>query len=85
MRVNNISNLTVLPVSLKLNTQYKFQPPIKSNGYIIDPTKYAREAKDKPIDVNEIKQLLLMMLRGDKNFIHTLIKNSNSNFIDTIA
>ncbi len=85
MRIDNQISLRSLPVSLKLNNSSKFNPPIKNNGYIINPHKFANEIKEDSINIDEIKKLLLMMLRGNSNFIDTLVKTGNSKYVNTIA
>ncbi len=80
-----ISSLRELPVSLKLNNKSNFSSPIKSSGYVIDPTKYQGEIKDVDLNLREIKALLLMMVKGDSNFISKLIKPNSSNFVNTLV
>lgn len=74
-----------LPISLKLNRNENYLPPIKNNGYIIDPKKFQNEIKNVDINLQEIKALLLMMLKGNSDFITQLIKTNSSNFVDTSA
>ncbi len=85
MRVNTDISVRNLATSLKLNTSTKYNPPIKNNGYIIDPHKFSSDIKDDAINIDEIKKLLLMMLRGDSNFINQLVKSDSSKFVNTIA
>lgn len=88
MRVamNNIMpNIRELPISLKLNRNENYLPPIKNNGYIIDPKKFQNEIKNVDINLQEIKALLLMMLKGNSDFIKQLIKTNSNNFVNTLA
>lgn len=78
-------NIRELPVSLKLNTKQKYTSPIKNNGYILNPMKYQNEMKNMNVNFSEIKNLLLMMVKGNKNFLNKLIKPSSNKFIDTTA
>ncbi|MBU1077763.1 MAG: hypothetical protein KKH98_10750 [Spirochaetes bacterium] len=81
---NNIMpHIRELPFSLKLNNGTKYAMPIKNDGYIIDPRKFQHEIKE--VDLKEIKTLLLMMLKGNNDFISELIKPGNNRFVDTTA
>ena len=77
-----MTSIRQLPVSLKLNRNSKYIPPIRNNGYIIDPNKFRNEIKENKIDLNEIKALLLMMLKGDANSISKLIRPNQNKFVD---
>jgi len=83
--MSNIPNIRQLPLSLKLNTNSKYRPPIKTSGYVIDPTKFSKEIKEYEINLKEIKALLLMMVKGDANFISKLIKPMKNNYLDLMA
>ncbi len=85
MNSNIISNIRQLSVSLKLNTNNKHIPPIKNNGYIIDPNKFRNEIKNYDINLDEIKALLLMMIKGNDNFISELIKPNGNNFVNRLV
>jgi len=77
-----VPNVRELPVSLKLNNNSKYPPPIRNNGYIIDPNKFRDGIKNHEISLREIKTLLLMMLRGNSNFVSQLIKAKSNGFVD---
>lgn len=91
MRVNfdtaMAPNLRELPVSLKIQNHNKYSLPLdRSNGYIINPRKFASEAGQVEINVEEIKALLLMMLKGNPDLIQQLVKNEEqSKFVNTLA
>ena len=75
-----------LPVSLKLENVKNNQLPLSSNeGYIINPKKYEQEVKAAEINLDEIRNLLLMMLKGNPSFISNLIKMDDHKFVDTRA
>ncbi len=78
-------NIRELPVSLKLNNNTQTMQPIKNNGYIIDPTKYQNDIKDVNVEFKEIKALLLMMIKGNSDYINELVNTSGSNFVNTSA
>ncbi len=85
MNNNYIPNVRQLPVSLKLNTSNKHIPPIKNNGYIIDPNKFSKEIKNYDINLEEIKALLMMMIKGNDNFLSELIKPNGNNFVNRLV
>lgn len=86
IEMNNISpNIRELPVSLKLNNQNKYTAPIKNDGYIINPKKYKDEIDDVDMDINELKALLLMMLKGDISLISKLIKTGDNKMVNMLV
>ncbi|MDD5066367.1 MAG: hypothetical protein PHF84_04915 [bacterium] len=79
-------NVRDLPVSLKLQRHNKYDLPLDgSNGYIINPKKFENEAGRVEINVEEIKALLLMMLKGNPKLISQLVKTDDSKFVNTVA
>lgn len=88
MRINldNFSpNVRELSVSLKLENKSHYSLPIDNDGYIINPKKYEREAENIKVDFQDIKNLLLMMVNGNEDFIDTLVRTDNNRFVDTQA
>ncbi len=80
------SSIRELPVSLKLDNVKNNQLPLKSNeGYIINPKKYEQEVKDAQMNLDEIRNLLLMMLKGDPAFVTKLINLDEHKYVDTRA
>lgn len=79
-------SLRELPVSLQLkNNRSKYIMPIPTNGYIIDPKKFKNEIKDIEINFKEIKYLLIMMLKGNPDFIKNLVKTDSNRFVNITA
>ncbi len=89
MRIETASltpSLRELPVSLQINNRKgKYALPLPNDGYIINPQKFKNEIKDIEINFKEIKYLLIMMLRGDPNFIKNLIKTDKARFVNVSA
>ncbi len=81
-----LPSIRELPVSLKLDQESKYRSPIKNSGYVINPDKYASEVKNVEINLKEIKVLLLMMVKGDSDFISRLIRRPNAgNYVNTLV
>ncbi len=84
MKINNSylsRSIRELPVSLQLNNRTKYRLPISNDGYIINPKNL--DTKIDEIDFKDIKYLLIMMLRGNPNFIENLVKTDSSKFVNT--
>ena len=86
INVNNvIPNIRELPVSLKLDSTAKYQPPIRNSGYIIDPEKFESEIKDADLNLKEVKALLLMMIKSKDEFLSHSIQTSSGSVVNSLA
>jgi len=88
MKINldNLSpNIRDLQVSLKLENKAHYSLPMANDGYIINPRKFEKEVENIKVDFQDIKNLLLMMVNGNKEFIDTLVKTDSNRFVDTQA
>ncbi|MBN1897467.1 MAG: hypothetical protein JW827_01720 [Spirochaetes bacterium] len=81
-----IPTLRELPVSLQINPKRgKYSLPASNDGYIINPKKFKNEIKDLDVNFKDIKYLLIMMLKGNPEFIEKLIRTDNSRFVNMKA
>jgi len=57
----------------------------KATRVILNPNKFEDVVPNPEINIKEIKALLLMMVKGNSNFITQLIKSNRGNYINLVA
>jgi len=88
MKIENVKlfpEIRELPVLLNIKKNAKYELPINNNGYIINPEKFRDQIKDEFVNIDDIKTLLLMMLKGNADFIKNLIRTEERHFVNIEA